>query len=111
MTVKDCHDNSITVSLHARQRFLERAPLIFTGGQMANETMAMDLLRKRIKRAGIRKRRPGWAHGTGDLAHRTLTEGYIVIAEAVAFPVERINGALTITTCIVRGWSRERGSA
>ncbi len=89
-------------------RFRERAVLVYPGGQLETDEKARDVLAAKMRRAGIRKRRPGWAYSTPNLSHRTLTDGYIVLSEAVAFPLQGFNGKLTATTCIVRGWDRPK---
>ncbi len=104
MTLETCHHTRVEISPHALQRFRDRASLVFPGG-LDTDSKAGALLAIKVRRAGIRKRRPGWTHPTGNLTHRHATEGYIVIAEAVAFPIQRIDGRLTATTCLVRGWS------
>jgi hypothetical protein len=94
---------------HALARFQQRGRRLYVGGQLDNDVLAMDLLQRKARRAGLRVRRPGWLHRTGDLDHCYLTAGYLVIDGAVAFPVQRFGGQLIATTCLVRGWEPEGG--
>ncbi len=106
MILFTCRGTAVDISPHAMHRFKERAVLVYPGGQLDSDERARDLLALKIRRAGIRNRRPGWAYSTRNLSHRSLTDGYIVLSEAVAFPLQKFNGRLTAMTCIVRGWDR-----
>ncbi len=107
MTITTCDRTLVEVSPHALQRFRDRGRQVFPGGQLDSDVRALDLLRYKVRRAGIRKRRPGWTYGTANLTHKHLTHGYLVINEAVAFPLQHINGRLVATTCLVRSWKPE----
>ncbi len=100
--------NGIQVELspHALQRFRERGRRVYPGGHLEVDALATDLLATKFRRAGMRSRRPGWTFSTADPSHRLLTEGYVVLSGAVAFPIQRINGRLVATTCLVRDWQR-----
>ena len=106
ITFRTANGIRVELSPHALQRFRERGRLIYPGGHLDVEVLATDLLAKKFRRAGMRNRRPGWTFPTADPSHRLLTEGYVVLSEAVAFPIQRINGRLIATTCLVRGWQR-----
>jgi len=107
--IRSANGQEVLLTPHAWAQFRERARLIYTGGDLDSEVLALDLLRRKAKRAGIKQQRPGWLHRTRSLTHQLVTHGYLTLDRTVAFPIEVNDGRLIATTCLVRGWDPPSG--